>query len=166
MTLDPFLTAAPHIQLHAATALLAILLGPFALYRRQRDRTHKITGYIWVLAMATAAFSSFFIHSFPLVGPFSPIHLLAVLALWSLWRAISFVRAGRVALHAQVLRSLYWRGLMIAGLFNFLPGRTTNRSLLGGDDTAGYVIIALGLTAIFAPMLWKMAQNTTAKIST
>ena len=57
MTFEPFLTAAPHIQIHAATAFLAILLGPIAIYRRRRDRIHKITGYIWVTTMAIAAIS-------------------------------------------------------------------------------------------------------------
>ena len=80
---DAVLLAAVAIDVLAA-ALVAHFLGPFALDRARRDRLHKVLGYTWVLAMAITALSSFFIHSFPVIGPFSPIHLLALFALWSL----------------------------------------------------------------------------------
>lgn len=159
MSFDPILTAPTHIQIHAAAAFLALVIGPFALLRQRRDKVHKILGYVWVLSMFLAATSSFFIHSFPLIGPFSPIHGLAILALWSLWTAMAHVRAGRYCAHAAVMRSLYWRGLMIAGLFNFLPGRTTNRIFFDDARDAGYIVIAVGLTAIFAPVLWRMIRT-------
>jgi uncharacterized membrane protein len=148
MSLDPILSAAPVIQIHASAALLALLLGPVALYRRRRDRLHKITGYLWVLAMAVTALSSFGIWSFALIGPFSPIHLLAVLALWSLWQGMRQILAGRVAAHAQTMRSLYWRGLIIAGLFNFMPGRVVNRTLFAQGGWQGWIVIAPGLALI------------------
>jgi uncharacterized membrane protein len=116
--------------------------------RRRRDRLHKITGYLWVLAIAVTALSSFGIWSFALIGPFSPIHLLAVLALWSLWQGMRQILAGRVAAHAQTMHSLYWRGLIIAGLFNFMPGRVVNRLLFAQDVWQGWIVIALGLALI------------------
>ena len=42
--------------------------------------------------MVIVAFSGFFIHVLKLVGPFSPIHLLSVLTLTSLWYAIRAAR--------------------------------------------------------------------------
>ena len=150
MTLTPFLTAPLHIQMHAVAALLAIGLGPVALYRTRRDALHKWIGRTWVAAMAVTALSSFLIWNFGLIGPFSPIHLLSVLALWSLWQGLAYIRRGNPAAHAAVFRSLYWRGLCVAGLFNFLPGRTMNRSLLPDMPEAGYGVIALGLTVLLA----------------
>ena len=35
------------------------------------------------------------------------------------------------------MTNLYWYGLVIAGLFNFLPGRLVNRAVLG-DARADY----------------------------
>lgn len=145
MTLSPILTASPEIQLHIVAALIAIALGPIALYLRPGGRVHKTIGYAWVTAMAVLALSSFAIHGFALIGPFSPLHGLALFTLWSLWQAVRHARAGRIAAHQQVLRNLYWFGVMVAGLFNFLPGRAINRALLPANPELGYVVIALGL---------------------
>lgn len=143
MTLTPLLTAAPVIQFHVVCALTALILGPFALYGR-KSRSHKIVGYVWVTAMVGLAVSSFFIHSFPVLGPFSPIHLLSLFALWSIFEAMRHVFAGRIALHRLVMRNLYWYGLIVAGLFNFLPDRTINRTLFPGTPEAGWVVMGLG----------------------
>ena len=151
MTLTPFLTAAPHIQLHAIAALLALFLGPIALYRTRRDRLHKVVGYVWMLAMLTAVLSSFAISNFGVIGPVSPIHLLSVLALWSLWRGIVTIRAGQVAAHHATLRSLYWRGVIVAALFNFMPtGRVVNRMVFPDTPQLGWVVIGAGLVALVA----------------
>jgi len=147
MTLSPILTAAPVIQLHVAAAILSILLGPLALYLRPGTKLHKYTGYIWVSAMAALALSSFGIHSFAVIGPFSPLHGLALVTLWSLYEGIRRARAGQIAIHRRVFRNLYWFGVMVASLFNFLPGRAINRSLLPESPELGFVIIALGLGA-------------------
>lgn len=153
MSLDPFLDAGLVIQTHALAATLAILVGPIAIYRKRRDSLHKISGYIWVLAMGFTALSSFFIHSFAILWGLSPIHGLAVLALWSLWVGMRHIFAGRVRQHAAAMKSLYWTGLMIAGLFNFLPGRTVNRMLFNDMREAGYIVIALGGIAIATYLL-------------
>lgn len=148
MTLLPLLSASPIIQLHVVSAVLALILGPFVIYGRRKLRVHKIMGYVWVLAMGAAALSSFGIHSFPLIGPFSPIHLLALFALWSLFEGMRHIFQGRVTLHSVVMRSLYWRGLCVAGLFNFLPERTTNRMVFPDTPEAGYAVIAAGIAAL------------------
>ena len=148
MTFDPYLTAEPHIQFHIAAALTALCLGPIALYRRARDRTHKIIGYMWLACMVAVALSSFTITSFGVVGPFSPIHLLAVWTLWSLYLAIRHVVQGRIALHRVVMRNLYWYGLIIAGLFNFLPGRTTNALFFEGKEHLGYFVLVGGVALL------------------
>lgn len=152
MTLSPLLDAAPVVQLHILCALLALVLGPIALYGR-KSRLHKITGYTWIVAMVGLAGSSFFIHSFALIGPFSPIHLLSLFALWSIYEALRHIFAGRIAAHRLVMRNLYWYGLIIAGLVNFMPGRTINRSIFPALPAAGWLVIAAGLTIMVVVIL-------------
>lgn len=147
-TFQPLLEAGPVIQFHVLAASTALVLGPVALYRKRRDRLHKVTGYVWVLAMAITALSSFGIDSFALIGPFRPIHLLALLALWSLFEGMRHIFAGRVRAHQTVLRGLYLNGLLLAGLLNFLPGRVTNRIFFASTPELGYVVIGVGLCAI------------------
>ena len=144
MSLDPFLSAPLYIQVHAAAATFAVLTGPIALYRQRRDVIHKTLGYVWVVSMFTVAISSFWIHSFAVIGPFSPLHGLAVLTLWSLWNGVNHARHKRITAHKAVFRSLYWFGLMIAGLANFLPDRRINHAVFGGNDDLGWVVIGLG----------------------
>ena len=153
MTLVPLYTADPIVQFHVVCALFALVLGPVALYRRRRDRVHKLLGYSWVCAIAGVALSSFGIHSFAVIGPFSPIHALSLFTLWSLYEGLRLIRSGRVIGHRIVMRNLYWYGLCVAGLFNFLPGRTMNKVLLGGQDGLGYVVTGIGLVLILLAVL-------------
>ena len=157
MTLTPLLTAPLNIQIHASAALLAVALGPFVILRQRRDRLHKTAGYVWVSAMAVTALSSFTIWSFGVIGPFSPIHLLSILAVGSLWHGMRAAFRGDVAVHRASMEGLYWRGLLVAGALNFLPGRTMNRSLLGDQPQLGYAVIAACLGAL--ALQWWMSRQ-------
>ena len=153
MSLDPFLEADRIIQLHVVAALIALVLGPIALWRKRRDRLHKIVGYIWVVAMALAAAVSFGIEShFTPVG-LGPIHLLAVFALWSLYVAMRGIYRRDIVMHKQAMEGLYVRGLALAGAFNFLPGRTSARALIPDTPELGYVIITAVLFWAFVPLI-------------
>ena len=150
MTLLPFLSAPLPVQVHIIAAVLALILGPLALYRRRRDRTHKVVGYIWITVMTVLAVGSFLIPShFTPIG-IGPLHGFAVLTLWSLWAGISAAIARDIARHEAILRSLYSNGLIIAGAFTFLPGRTLNRMLFGEPSQLGWLVIAalLGVVAL------------------
>lgn len=150
MTLLPFLTAPLPVQVHIVAALLALILGPFALYRQRRDRTHKVIGYVWVTAMSVLAVGSFLIPShFTPVG-IGPLHGFAVLTLWSLWAGVRAAIARDINRHQTILRSLYSNGLILAGAFTFLPGRTLNRMLFGEPSQLGWLVIAalLGVVAL------------------
>ena len=78
-------TPIPH---HALAAFAAVILGAVQLWMRKGGRVHRTLGYIWVALMAIFALSSCFIHELRLVGAFSPIHLLNIFTLWSLYMAI------------------------------------------------------------------------------
>ena len=57
---------------------------------------------------------------------------------------------GNSALHRRIMHNLYWYGLAIAGLVNFLPGRVINRVFLGDSQANyGFGVIALGIICLF-----------------
>ncbi|MEJ6391265.1 DUF2306 domain-containing protein [Gymnodinialimonas ulvae] len=152
MTLDPILSAPFEVQLHVAAALLALALGPLALYRTRRDRVHKCLGYVWVTAMGVLAVSGLFIEAvvLPLVGRFGPIHLFSIWALVSLWQAMAAIFRRDVARHQAVMRALYWQAIGITGLLALLPGRRMNAVLFGEAEWVGLwgiAVVALGVLA-------------------
>ena len=153
MTLEPFLEAGPVIQMHVVTATLALVLGPFALWRKRRDRVHKVLGYTWVTAMTAAALSALAIPSHFTPFGAGPIHLLALYALWGLHIAMRAVWRRDITEHRLVMENIYVRGLALAGALNFLPGRSTQRSLIPETPELGYVIIAVVLIWAFAPLV-------------
>ncbi len=146
MNFVPFLELPAVVQAHATCALIAIGLGPFAILRNRRDRTHKVAGYIWVFAMLGVAISALFIPSFEvaIIGHFGPIHLFVILTLFSLWKGMTAVFRGDIKAHKEWLGGLYWQGLLVAGLVNFLPGRAVNRMVFSELPGLGFVVIAIG----------------------
>lgn len=142
--MEHFLSAPLYIQIHASAAMLALLLGPVAIYRKRRDIWHKTVGYTWIIAMLTVAISSFWIHSFGVIGPFSPIHLLSIWTFYTVVKSIQMAREGKIKAHQNMLRWLYWGGLWVAFALNFLPGRMTHRIVLGSDQAElSFVLIVL-----------------------
>ena len=131
MTLAPLLAASPVIQLHAFAALGAAGLALHQFFGTQGTPVHRVLGYVWVALMASAAASSFFIHSIRSVGPFSVIHLLSIFVLGNLVRAILAARAGRITEHRKTMRGLALYGLLVAGLFTMLPGRIMHAVVFG-----------------------------------
>lgn len=153
--MSPLLEASLQIQIHVAFAVISIPLGAFVVLRRRRDRLHRACGYGWTGAMAMVALSSFWIHDFPVIGPFSPIHLFAVWTLWSLWIGIRHAVNGRSYAHSQVFRSLYWYGLLVAGTFNFLPGRRMNQIVFGTAPDLGLWFIGAVGVLMAGIYLWR-----------
>lgn len=132
MTLAPLLAAGPIVTLHAllALALIPLTCAIFALPRGAR--LHRRMGWAWVVGMAGVALSSFAIHEIRLAGPFSPIHLLSLLALVSLGVGIANARRRRIAAHRKTMLWLTWGALAGAGAFTLLPGRVMHAVILGG----------------------------------
>ncbi|MDQ0392840.1 DUF2306 domain-containing protein [Labrys monachus] len=123
MTLEPLLAAPAVIQLHVAAAAGAFLLGLAQFAMPKGTPRHRAVGYVWVWLMAVLAVSSFWIHQIRLVGPFSPIHLLSMLTLVGLPRAVWLARHGRIAAHRRLMLVLFFFALIGAGIFTLLPGR-------------------------------------------
>jgi len=159
--MDHFLAAPLYIQIHATSALLALIIGPLAIYRKRRDLMHKIVGYTWIITMLSVAFSSFWIGSFGVIGPFSPIHLLSIWTIYVVLRAVQLARAGKIAHHAEMLRHLYWGGLWVAFALNFLPNRMSNLIVFGQEEAAvsAIVLILLIATIFLFGSRWRRIQR-------
>jgi uncharacterized membrane protein len=115
----------PLIALHLAAALLALVAGSVVMARRKGTPLHRVLGWSFVVAMGVAALSSAFIRDthLPNIAGFTPIHLLTLLALVGLPRAIWQIRRGNVAGHRRTMQALFVGGGLVAGLFTLLPGR-------------------------------------------
>jgi uncharacterized membrane protein len=156
MTLAPLLEAAPVVQVHTVTALLAIGLGIAAWMRRTRDALHRALGWAWVVAMAVAAVSAAFIFQLRVIGPFSPIHLLIPPVLVALWRGVAHARAGRIAAHRRAMTALYVQALGIAGLFTLWPGRTMSRAIFSEAPWTGFLLSAAAFAAFVG---WRIRRD-------
>ena len=145
MNFQAISNADPVIVVHIICGLCALVIGPIALYSNARHALHRAAGYLWVFSMILLAGTSFFIEGLEAFGRFGPIHLLSGLTLWSIFEAMRQIYRGNMILHRRIMTNLYWYGLVIAGLFNFLPGRLVNRTVLGDASAElGYVVIILG----------------------
>ena len=131
MSLAPLLNAAPAIPLHAFAAMAAFALGVVQLAAPKGTLPHRTIGWIWVVLMATVAASSFWIHEIRLLGPWSPIHLLSIFTLIMLPIAVIAARRHNVRRHRLAMIGMFTGGLVIAGLFTFLPGRIMHAAVFG-----------------------------------
>ncbi len=116
------------LYIHLFTAVPAIPLGAFVLWRKKGGRIHRLLGRIWGTLMMVTALSTFWLQS--LSGGFSFIHLFAVLTLVSIPIALWNARRGNIRAHRNAMRGVY-AGLISAGLLALVPGRTLGALLLG-----------------------------------
>ena len=123
ITFAPLLDASPVIQVHAFAAMSALTLGLVQFAAPKGTLPHRTIGWIWVALMGTIAISSFWIHSIRLVGPFSPIHLISTFVLVMLPLAVLAAHRHDVSRHRGRMIGMFVGGLVIAGLFTFVPGR-------------------------------------------
>lgn len=131
MTLQPVIAASLAIQVHIFSALAALVLGGFILFRKKGDWRHRIGGRLWVALMLTVAFSSLLIHELNVWGSWSPIHLISLWVIGSMAVAVWSIRTGNVRRHQWTMKATYVGGLIVAGLFTFVPGRLMYEVMFG-----------------------------------
>jgi len=131
MSLEPLLQASPTIQIHAFAAMSAFVLGIVQFTAPKGAIPHRAVGWLWVAIMVVVSVTAFFIHEIRLWGPFSPIHLLAIFTLIMLPLAVRHARRHAVQHHSRAMIGIFTGGLIIAGLFTFLPGRLMNAVAFG-----------------------------------
>ncbi|MEW6396548.1 MULTISPECIES: DUF2306 domain-containing protein [unclassified Afipia] len=133
MSFAPLLNAPSIIQLHAFAAMGALALGLVQFSLPKGTLPHRTMGWTWVALMATVAVSSFWIHGrqIKLGEPWSPIHLLSIFSLIMLPLGIWYAHSHRVRGHRITMISIFTGGLVIAGLFTFVPGRIMHAVAFG-----------------------------------
>jgi uncharacterized membrane protein len=125
------IAAAPTvIQVHLTAALTALAIGIALMMRVKGTGLHKILGWTWVIAMGITAVSSLFIRGIN-HGHFSFIHLLSGWTIVALPGAVYAIRRGKVAAHRRAMTGMFVGGLLLAGLFTFIPGRLMWSVFLG-----------------------------------
>lgn len=110
------------LQIHIASALSAFFVGLWILVRPKGRGMHKTLGWVWVAAMASTAISSFWITGIN-GSSFSWIHGLSAWTVIGLPMGIYAIRRKQVQKHAKAMTGMFLGGMIIAGLFTFLPGR-------------------------------------------
>lgn len=131
--LQPFWEVGFATQIHVVCALAALFIGCFIFFRRKGTSVHKSFGKVWVALMFVVAVSSFFIHGLKTWGLFSPIHLLSVFTLGSLFWAIRSVRMGNIRAHKQTMIGLFAGGLVVAGLLTLSRGLLMHKIFLASE---------------------------------
>ena len=121
--LSPVLTAAPELKVHIFSALSAFGIGVALMLGVKGRTTHKVLGYAWVIAMLSTAISSFFLFG-GVPDHVSLIHALSAWTLIGLPAGVFAARRKKIKLHAKRMTGMFVGGMLIAGLFTFLPGRT------------------------------------------
>lgn len=161
MDLSPLLDASLAIQLHVASVVPAVLIGPYMFWARKGTPVHRLLGRMWLGLMVTTALSSFFIRQINLFMGFSPIHLLSLLVLAGAWFAYRSARRGRIRQHRQQVLVLYFGGIVGAALFTLLPGRIMNRVVFTCTDRGpdlSRLLIFLGTMAGVTLLLFIAAR--------
>ena len=128
MTLAPLLSAGPAVQLHLVAATAALLSGAAVLFLAKGTATHRFFGRLAAAGLVLAAISSYWIRHW---GGFSPIHLLSILTLVSVFLGVRYRLRGDVDNHRRWMVGAYL-GLVGAGVFTLLPGRIMNAVVFGG----------------------------------
>ena len=121
---------APIIIVHLSAALTALLIGSVLLMRVKGTMVHRALGYTWVAAMGTTAVTSLFIKTIN-PGHWSFIHFLSGWVIIALPIGVAMARRHAVRRHARMMTSTFVGGLLVAGLFTFLPGRLMWRVFFG-----------------------------------
>ncbi|MGB5482981.1 DUF2306 domain-containing protein [Parasphingorhabdus sp.] len=122
------------VILHLATVVPALPLGAYILLRRKGDRLHKFLGRTWASLMMITAITSFWMGRPDGSGLFgthlSFIHIFAVITLVSIPLGVWQARIGNIKEHYRAMQGPYI-GLIIAGIFAFIPGRIMGSLVFG-----------------------------------
>ena len=119
------------IPSHTLAAIAAVVLSAAELASAKGTARHRTPGWAWVGLMSYVAASLFFISSLRLWGPFSPIHLLSIWALFSPVTVVHHARHGNIRQHRIWIVLFYILALLLTGVFTLWPGRVMHGGLFG-----------------------------------
>ena len=153
MDATPLMTSSPEIAIHAFSALFAMVLGTLVLFLDKGTPLHKALGRVWVGVMAVVALSSFLITEARMFGPYSIIHALSVLTLFSLVGGVLAARRKNILAHRATMISLYCFALLLTGAFTLLHGRRMKAVIFADGGTTAALVAALAAALIGIALL-------------
>jgi len=122
---------------HSLFALLAVPLGAYLLLTQKGTVKHKRLGRIYLGFLLVVALTAIFIQELR-PGNFSWIHLLIPLTLLSAIAAVGCAQQYQKTAqlrylhwHRNLMISLYFGALILAGAFTLMPGRIFHQLLFG-----------------------------------
>lgn len=127
----PLLAAPLSTQVHVAAAVLALFVGAFIFLLPKGTGFHRLLGWGWVSSMIVVAATSIAMIADFRTG-INALHVFTAVTVVSLWAALTGIRRGNVRQHAGSMTGLYVGGLIIAGVFAFIPGRIMWNVVFGG----------------------------------
>lgn len=135
MVWAPLLAAPLLVQLHLAAGLGALLTGAMRLIWPRTDQADVLLGWsflvLLVFATATAVFLPMPPDS-PNLGGVTLGHGFTVFAVLGVAAAVVAARRGNRLVWRKIVTATFAGVLLMAGLFEMLPGRLLNTVLAGG----------------------------------
>lgn len=139
MSLAPLLEAPLIVQIHAFGAMSAFALGLIQIVAPKGTLPHKSIGVLWIAIMTVVAVSSAFIlrpaePGAPYWERLSFIHLFIPITAFGLISGTRLLLRGGPSLrrHSWPFISVFFGGLIIAGVLAFMPGRIMHEVAFGG----------------------------------
>tara|TARA_R110001606_G_scaffold57963_2_gene139305 strand:- start:244 stop:798 length:555 start_codon:yes stop_codon:yes gene_type:complete len=122
LDVSPLIQSPWVLKAHVSGALASFAIGACLLAYRKGKRLHRVLGYTWVATMAVTAVSSFFLTG--LNGDhFSFIHAISAWVVIILPMGVAAARRHDIKAHRRHMTNMFLGGMLVAGLFTFLPGR-------------------------------------------
>ena len=128
---SPLLRAPLSVQVHVAGAMTAFFVGIVIFLLPKGTGFHRLLGWTWVSSMIIVAATSVAMMV-DFGNGVNPLHAFTAITVISLWSGLAGIRRGDVRRHAASMTGLYVGGLIIAGLFAFIPGRLMWTIVFGG----------------------------------
>lgn len=137
----------PLIAAHVIAACYVLALGPVNIFRRRRDRMHKIIGFTWVTAIVTTCVLSFWIMD---EGHFTWLHGLSTFTLITVSLGVFSAVRGNIPAHRGNMIGSYLGTLTAFGFAAAAPGRRLPELVSTEPATVVFaVVLILATTAAF-----------------
>jgi uncharacterized membrane protein len=151
------------IATHAIAAGYVLVLGPANIFRRKRDRAHRIIGYTWVGAMYYLCITSFWIRG---DGGFTWLHGLSVFTLLTVTLGLVSAIRHRIDSHRGNMVGAYLGTAVAFGFAALAPGRRIPQLLSEEPATLAFVAaLILASSAALVLTARSLARKTPPRLT-
>lgn len=147
---------------HVIAAIIGLVLGPFIFMRMKGDGAHRITGYVFVVAMLTANITALTLYD--LSGGPNIFHALALVSLYAVGSGFYLLQRA-VRLKSQTLLAAHARAMMWAyfGLFAAGYAQIASRVLPSVFDDFGRAFMVIGMSIGLAGVVCSIVFRALSK---